>query len=50
MLISTTIERAHIQRHFAAHLSRLTDVIQGEDSITKFYRGLVFGALKDTNQ
>ena len=44
MLISTTIEGAHTQRHFAAHLPRLTDVIPGEDSITKFYRELVFGA------
>lgn len=50
MLISTTIEGAHIQRYFAAHLPRLTDVIQGEDSTTRFYQDLVFKALNDPNE
>lgn len=37
MLISTIIEGAHIQHHFAEHLPRLTDKLDGEDSITYFY-------------
>ena len=46
MLISTVIEGAHIQRHFADHLPRLTDSIKGEDSVTEFYRQVVFKAIK----
>ena len=47
MLISTTIEGAHIQRYFAEHLPRLTDIIEGEDSTTVFYKELVFKAINN---
>ncbi len=46
MLISTVIEGAHFQRFFAEHLPRLTDVIKGEDSISEFYKKLVFSTIK----
>lgn len=42
MLISTVIEGAHHQRYFSEHLPRLTDVVKGEDSITEFYKEMVF--------
>lgn len=41
MLVSTVIEGALQQRFFAKHLPRLTDCIEGEDSIVKFYQELV---------
>lgn len=41
MLISTVIEGAHLQRFFAEHLPRATDSLEGEDSITEFYKQLV---------
>jgi len=47
MLISTVIEGSHNQRYFAEHLPRLTDVIEGEDSATDFYKELVFKAIKN---
>lgn len=46
MLISTVIEGAHLQRFFAEHLPRLTDVIEGEDSVTEFSVQTVFNAIK----
>lgn len=46
MLISTVIEGAHHQRFFADHLPKLTDIIIGEDSITEFYKEIVFKAIK----
>jgi AcrR family transcriptional regulator len=42
MLVSTVIEGAHHQRYFSEHLPRLTDIIKGEDSITEFYKDMVF--------
>lgn len=36
MMVSTLIEGAHLQRYFADHLPRLTDVLDGEDSVTQF--------------
>ncbi|MFN1836165.1 TetR/AcrR family transcriptional regulator [Balneola sp. MJW-20] len=42
MLVSTVIEGAHHQRYFAEHLPRLTDVLEGEDSITSFCKDVVF--------
>ncbi|MBR9860753.1 TetR/AcrR family transcriptional regulator [bacterium] len=42
MLISTIIEGAHLQRYFADHLPKLTDTIDGEDSVQTFYSDLVF--------
>ena len=41
MLVSTVIEGAHHQRFFAEHLPRLTDVVEGEDAISSFYRDMV---------
>lgn len=49
MLISTVVEGAHQQRFFAEHLPRLTDVVEGEDAITSFYRQLVFNAINIEN-
>jgi AcrR family transcriptional regulator len=46
MLISTVIEGSLHQRYFAEHLPRLTDVVEGEDSVTAFYTDLVFKAIK----
>lgn len=45
MLISTVIEGAHHQRFFAEHLPRLTDSVEGEDSVTEFYVQLVLNTL-----
>lgn len=42
MLLSTVIEGAHMQRYFADHLPRLTDSVKGEDSISVFYKEMVF--------
>lgn len=46
MLISTVIEGSHQQRYFAEHLPALTDVKKGSDSISQFYKDLVFGMIK----
>ncbi len=47
MLISTVIEGAHKQRYFAEHIPALTDITQKKkDSIPKFYKQLVFNAIK----
>ncbi len=46
MLISTMIEGAHHQRYFAAHLPKLTDIVKGEDSVTRFYKELAIKAIE----
>ena len=46
MLVSTVIESSHQQRYFAEHLPALTDVKIGDDSISQFYKGLVFRMIK----
>lgn len=45
MLVSTIIEGAHLQRYFAVHLPRLTDVVIGEDSSVEFSVQLAFKAI-----
>ncbi|MDH5608775.1 MAG: TetR/AcrR family transcriptional regulator [Cyclobacteriaceae bacterium] len=45
MLVSTVIEGANHQRYFADHLPRLTNVIEGEDSIAEFYKQMVFNTI-----
>lgn len=45
MLISTVIEGAHQQKYFAEHLPSLTDVSKHNNSITQFYKELVFNFL-----
>ena len=47
MLVSTVVEGAHHQRFFADHLPRLTDVIDGEDAIQKFYIDLVLKTIRE---
>ncbi len=42
MLVSNIMEGAHYQRYFAEHLPTLTDAHQGENSITEFYKDMVF--------
>ena len=42
MLASTVIEGAQHQRFFSDHLPRLTDSLEGEDSIVNFYKELAF--------
>ena len=49
MLVSTVIEGVYHQRFFADHLPRLTDQVQGEDSVTQFYEELVFHAISDAS-
>lgn len=46
MLISTVMEGAHHQRFFAEHLPRLTDVVDGENSVTTFYTDLVLNTIQ----
>lgn len=46
MLVSTIIEGAHLQRFFADHLPRLTNVIDGEDAVTDFCIHTVFKVIK----
>lgn len=46
MLVSTLVEGAHLQRFYAEHLPRLTDVLEGEDSATEFSLQTVFKAIK----
>lgn len=41
MLVSTVIESSYHQRFFSKHLPRLTDEIEGEDSIQNFFLQLV---------
>lgn len=50
MLVSTVIEGAHHQRFFAEHLPRLTDIVEGEDAITSFYKELVLLSIKAKNK
>lgn len=45
MLISTVIEGAHQQKHFAEHLPSLTDV-PNDNAISTFYREMVFKLIK----
>lgn len=45
MLISTVIEGAHHQRYFSKHLPALTNVEEGQNTIEKFYRDMVFKAI-----
>lgn len=46
MLVSTIIEGAHHQRFFAEHLPRLTDVHDGQDTVTSFFLQLVQNELQ----
>ena len=46
MLVSTVIEGAHHQHYFAAHLPRLTDIIEGEDAVTTFYKEMVLKSIE----
>lgn len=46
MLVSTAIEGAHLQRFFAKHLPRLTDVKREEDYIFDFYQSIIQKALQ----
>lgn len=46
MLVSTVIEGAHLQRYYADHLPRLTDIVKGEDAIIEFYKDMVFKSIE----
>ncbi|MBU2019712.1 MAG: TetR/AcrR family transcriptional regulator [Bacteroidetes bacterium] len=46
MLISTVIEGANHQRFFAKHLPRLTDVVEGKDTVVSFFQELVEKTIK----
>jgi len=50
MLISTVIEGAHQQRHFAEHLPSLTDVKKDKENITNFFTQMVFNTIKNQNK
>ncbi len=45
MLISTAIEGAHLQRYFADHLPRLTDIDDKEDLTSAFYWDIIQKAI-----
>ena len=42
MLVSSMIEGSHHERYFARHLPNLTDDLKGENSITEFYKDMIF--------
>lgn len=46
MLVSTVIEGAHQQKHFAEHLPSLTNVRGGDKDISNFFTQLVFNTIK----
>lgn len=46
MLVSTIIEGGHLQRYFSAHLPRVTNVRDGEDSVVNFFTELAFKTLR----
>ncbi|WP_420459817.1 TetR/AcrR family transcriptional regulator [Neolewinella sp.] len=46
MLVTTIVEGGHVQRHFAEHLPRLTNVGEGEDSVVSFFTDLAFKTLR----
>lgn len=46
MLVSTVIEGVHLQRYFSQHLPGLTDYKIGEDSVSNFYKLMVFNTIK----
>ena len=46
MMVSTIIEGVHLQRFFAEHLSRFTNIIEGEDAVTDFCLQTVLKAVK----
>ena len=46
MLVSTVAEGSLQQRYFSDHLPKLTDLKSGENTITKFYKHLVFNTIK----
>jgi len=50
MLVTTIIEGAHHQRFFAEYLPKLTDIIEGEDTVTTFYKSLVMNTIITENQ
>ncbi len=45
MLITTIVEGVHFQYFFAEHLPRLTDVIEGENSVATFYKEMLFNMI-----
>lgn len=47
MLVTTIIEGAHHQQHFAEHLPRLTDVHDGENTVFEFYYDIVTKSLRN---
>ncbi len=50
MLVSTMIEGAHLQRYFADHLPKLTDVIIGSDSVTTFYQEMMLSTISQNSK
>lgn len=47
MLVTTIIEGAHHQQHFAEHLPRLTDIVAGENAVFEFYYDIVIKSLRN---
>lgn len=50
MLVTTVIEGVHHQHFFADHLPGLTTIIPGEDSISNFYKLMVFNSINQKDQ
>jgi len=46
MLVSTVIEGAHLQHFFGEHIPKLTNVYEGENSVTQFYTDLTLNAIQ----
>ena len=47
MLVTTIVEGGHVQRHFAEHVPRLTNVGEGEeDSVVRFFTDLAFKTIR----
>ncbi len=46
ILVSTVIEGAHQQKYFAEHLPVLTDVKKNSNTISEFYRQMVFKVIE----
>ena len=45
MLVTTVIEGVHHQHFFADHLPGLTSIVPGEDTISNFYKLMVFNSI-----
>lgn len=50
MLVSTVIEGAHLQHHFAKHLPSLTNITEEENTISSFYLQVVLNTINNQSE